>query len=72
MPGEVSGEYDEVKSATLQQYDITEKTNQQRLRVANKNEGEIYQELSTWRMDLAKKWTWGCGSVEKLHEFVVT
>ena len=53
MPSEISGDYDEVKSAILRRYDITEETYRQRFRAASKKEGETYRELSMRLLDLA-------------------
>jgi len=64
--------YDEVKSAILRRYNIIKEMYGQRLRGACRKEGETYWELAMPLLDLVKKWTRRCSSVEELCELVVS
>ena len=56
MPSTSSGSYDQVKTAILRRYDISEETYRQRFRGASCKEGESYRELAVRLSDLLDKW----------------
>ena len=56
-------DYEEVKKAILQRYNITEETYRQRFRSARRSEGETYQNLAFRLSDMAQKWTKECGTI---------
>ena len=64
-------DYEEVKKAILQRYNITEETYRQRFRSARRSEGETYQNLAFRLSDMAQKWTKECGTIEQLLDKMV-
>ena len=62
---------DQLKSAILRHYDITEESCRQRFRAAKLRPGESNLELAAKREDLAGKWMKTCTSIEELRDLVV-
>ncbi|XP_064404484.1 uncharacterized protein LOC135349805 [Halichondria panicea] len=71
MDVEKAKNYEDVKRAILQRYDISEETYRKRFRTTKKAEGEAYLELATKLRDLLEKWTAGCTTMEALKEKIV-
>ena len=71
MDVEKTKNYEDVKRAILQRYDISEETYRKRFRTTKKAEGEAYLELATKLRDLLEKWTAGCTTMEALKEKIV-
>ena len=55
MPSTSSGSYDQVKTAILRRFDISEETYRQRFRGASCKEGKSYRELAVRLSDLLDK-----------------
>ena len=55
-------DYDQVKSAILKRYNVTEETYRTRLRAATRGKQESYVEMATRVMDLTRKWTRRCAA----------
>ena len=53
-------DYDQVKSAILKRYNVTEETYRTRLRAVTRGKQESYAEMATRVMDLTRKWTRRC------------
>ena len=66
-----ASDYDQLKSAILQWYDITEESYRQRFRAAKPRPGESHRELAARLKDLAGKWMKTCTSIEELRDLVV-
>ena len=71
MPAEVARDYDELKTAILRRYDISEETYRQRFRTTKLNSGETQRELVTRLHDLAGRWAKDCTDVKDLLDLVV-
>ena len=55
-------DYDQVKSAILKRYNVTEETYRTRLRAVTRGKQESYAEMATRVMDLTRKWTRRCAA----------
>ena len=55
-----TADYDQVKSAILKRYNVTEETYRTRLRAVSRGKQESYAEMATRVMDLTRKWTRQC------------
>ena len=66
-----ASDYDQLKSAILRRYDITEESYRQRFRAAKPGPGESNQELAARLEDLAGKWMKACTSIDELRDLVV-
>ena len=55
-------DYDQVKSAILKRYNVTEETYRTRLRAQTRGKQESYAEMATRVMDLTRKWTRRCAA----------
>ena len=71
MQPEKAGDYKELKSAVLRRYDINEEMYYQRFKTSKRQEGESFRELAVCLMDLSKKWTKDCNTIEDIREAVV-
>lgn len=65
LPLDDSGDYDAIKLAILQRYDITEEAYRRRFRQATRGSGETNRELAVRLMDLLGKWLKECTSLEE-------
>ena len=72
MSDEDAQDYDLVKVAIFQRYDINEETYQQRFRMVKPKENETPVELVIRVWDLAEKWLKDCGSRQAINDAVVT
>ncbi|KAL5509796.1 hypothetical protein EMCRGX_G005226 [Ephydatia muelleri] len=70
LPGEDSGNYEAIKTAILQRYDITEEAYRRRFRGITRGSGETNRELSVKLMDLLRKWMKSCTSMEEIQELI--
>ena len=70
LPGEDSGNYEAIKTAILQRYDITEEAYRRRFRGITRGSGETNRELSVMLMDLLRKWMRSCTSMEEIQELI--
>ena len=70
LPTEDSGNYEKIKTAILQRYDINEESYRWRFRSAARNEGESNRELAVRMMDWQGKWLRECKSMEDIREAV--
>ena len=70
LPVDDSGNYDAIKLAILQRYDITEEAYRRRFRNAVRGSGETNRELAVRLMDLLGKWLKECNSLEEVREYV--
>ena len=70
LPTEDSGNYEKIKTAILQRYDINEESYRRRFRSAARNEGESNRELAVRMMDWQGKWLRECKSMEEIREAV--
>ena len=68
LPVDDSGDYDAIKLAILQRYDITEEAYRRRFRQATRGSGETNRELAVRLMDLLGKWLKECTSLEEVRE----
>ena len=68
---EDANNYDKVKEAILQRYDITEESYRQRFRVAKRKLGESNKEIVARLNDLASKWLKSCKSPEEVRDKIV-
>ena len=66
-----ASDYDQLKSAILRRYDITEESYRQRFRAAKPGPGESNRELAARLEDLAGKWMKACTSIDELRDLVV-
>ena len=57
-----TADYDQVKSAILKRYNVTEETYRTRLRAVSRGKQESYAEMATRIMDLTRKWTRRCAA----------
>ena len=55
-------DYDQVKSAILKRYNVTEETYRTRLRAVTRGNHESYGEMAAQVMDLTRKWTRRCAA----------
>ena len=55
-------DYDQVKSAILKRYNVTEETYRTRLRAVTRGKQESYAEMATRVVDLTRKWTRRCAA----------
>ena len=69
---EEAGNYETVKRAILERYDVNPETYRRRLRNLSKEPSETYREMAVRGMDLFKKWTRQCKTLEEVSEVVVT
>ena len=70
LPVDDSGNYDAIKLAVLQRYDITEEAYRRRFRNAVRGSEETNRELAVRLMDLLGKWLKECNSVEEVREYI--
>ena len=66
-----SQDYEVLKRAILQRYDINEESYRQRLRSIKKSEDESHVELVTRTKDLVSKWSHDCTTTEDLRDLIV-
>ena len=70
LPGVDSGNYEAIKTAILQRYDITEEAYRRHFRGITRGSGETNRELSVKLMDLLRKWMKSCTSMEEIQELI--
>ena len=70
MAAEDAGEYECLKAAILKRYNINEETYRVRFRAVARKPEEGYAEMATRVMDLLRKWTRECTSMEEVMEVV--
>ena len=68
---EDASNYEKLKEAILQRYDITEESYRQRFRLVKKKSGESCRELTARLDDLASKWLKSCKSAEEVRDKIV-
>ena len=70
MAAENTGDYDQLKAAIFQRYNITEETYRVRFRSVTRAREESYTEMATRVMDLTRKWTRKCTDVDEVQEVI--
>ena len=70
MAAEDAGEYECLKAAILKRYNINEETYRVRFRAVARKPEEGYAEMATRVMDLLRRWTRECTSMEEVMEVV--
>ena len=68
---EDASDYNKLKEAILQRYDITEESYRQRFRAIKRKSGESSKELVARLNDLALKWLKSCKSPEEVRDKIV-
>ena len=69
---EEAGNYETVKQAILERYNVNTETYHRRLRNLSKEPSETHREMAVRGMDLFKKWIWQCKNLGEVSEIVVT
>ena len=70
MAAENTGDYDQLKAAIFQRYNITEETYRVRFRSVTRAREESYTETATRVMDLTRKWTRKCADADAVREVI--
>ena len=70
MAAEDTGDYDQLKAAILQRYNITEQMYRVCFLSVTRTREELYPEMATRVMDLMPKWTWKCADADAVREMI--